>query len=276
MSRPYSRFVRGRPHVSAVTSGAVLSLVLAVALGTVQGVAFAGDTGKWGGPIDPDALQILKRMTDYLGGLQQFAMHTENTYEDVLETGQKVQFGFSSDVVVQRPNKMRVERTDGFTRQFFIYDGTTLSVHDDQHDVYAVVASPENLDGLLHFARDSLDLVPPAGDMIFSNAFQLLTANVTSGLVVGEAVISGVRCDHLAFTTPVVDWQVWIADGDAPLPYRYVLTTRDDPAQPQFATVISNWSTEPKIDAETFAFDPPATAMEIDFLKVDAGDASAR
>ena len=31
---------------------------------------------------DTDVVQMLKRMTDDLGGLQSFAMHTENSYED--------------------------------------------------------------------------------------------------------------------------------------------------------------------------------------------------
>ncbi len=262
-----SRFARGTPRGLGV-----LAVVMAVALGlTVPGIAAAGEapvTGKWGGPIDPDALQILKGMTDYLGSQQTFAMHTENTYEDVLETGQKIQFGFSSSIVVQRPNKLRAERSDGQASRLFIYDGETLAMYDKGHDLFASVTAPDNIDDTLFFARDELDLVPPTGDMIFSNAFELLTASITSGFVVGKTVIDGVSCDHLAFTTPVVDWQVWIADGDKPLPYKYVLTTRDDPAQPQFVTMISNWNTDPKITKGTFEFEPPATAIEIDIVRV--------
>lgn len=276
MLRANSRFVRGTPWVKTVTYFGVSALTLAVVLGSTAGISSAGGIGKWDGPIDPDALQILKGMTDYLGSQQQFSMHTENSYEDVLETGQKIQFQFSSNIVAQRPNKLRAERSDGLVRQLFIYDGTKLSMHDDQHDFFSIVGVPNTIDSFLHFARDTLDIVPPAGDMVFSNAFELLTAGVTSGFVVGEAVIGGVRCIHLAFTTPVVDWQVWIADGDKPLPYKYVLTTRDDPAQPQFVTVITKWNTEPMIDSATFEFKPPATATEIDFLFVDAGNASAR
>ncbi len=149
-------------------------------------------------------------------------------------------------------------------------------MYDGGSDFYSFIAVPDNIDDFLHFARDTLDLVPPAGDMVFTNAFELLTASVTSGFVVGPAVIDGVSCHHLAFTTPVVDWQVWIADGDQPLPYKYVLTTRDDPAQPQFVTMISNWNTEPKIDAKTFEFEAPETAMEIDFVLAGAGAAAAQ
>jgi len=252
----------------------VFAVAMVVALGSAPGVASAGEsqfTGRWGGPIDPDALQVLKGMTDYLGSLQQFTMHTENTYEDVLATGQKIQFGFSTNIVVQRPNKIRAERIKGTAHQLFIYDGTKLSIHEAGGDFFAKVDAPDNIDDFLHFARDRLDLVPPVGDMVFSNAFELLTAGMTSGFVVGEAEIAGVRCYHLAFTTPVVDWQVWIAEGDKPLPYKYVLTTRDDPAQPQFTTMISNWNAKPKIADGTFEFDPPSTAMEIDFIHVGGG-----
>jgi len=272
--------VRGTQWGTTMARLGVLALVTAVALGlAASSIAAAGDVqsyGKWGGAIDPDALQVLKRMTDYLGGLERFSMHTENIYEDVLATGQKIQFGFSSNVVAQRPDKLRAERTDGLANQIFIYDGETLVAHDGQHDLFARIIGPDNLDDLLHFARDQLDLIPPAGDMVYSNAFELLTSGITSGFVVGTAMVDGVSCTHLAFTTPLVDWQVWIADGDSPLPYKYVLTTRDDIAQPQFITRISNWNTDPEIGDETFVFTPSPTATEIDFLVIGAGDESVR
>jgi hypothetical protein len=257
----------------------VFAVAMVVALGSAPGVASAGESqsvGRWGGPIDPDALQILKGMTDYLGSLQQFGLHTENTYEDVLATGQKIQFGFSTDITVQRPDKIRAERVEGIAHQLYIYDGAKLTVHEAKQDFFATIDVPETIDGLLHFARDQLDLIPPAGDMIYSNAFELLTAAVTSGFVIGEAEIGGVRCYHLAFTTPVVDWQIWISEGDKPLPYKYVLTTRDDPAQPQFVTMISDWNTDPKIADGTFEFSPPPGTIEIDFISADTGSAAAR
>jgi len=257
---------RGKPGIVSAAGLGVVSLALVFALGSAPGVASAQGFGKWGGPIDPDALQILKGMTDYLGGLQQFSLHTENTYDDVLATGQKIQFHFSSDVVIQRPNKLFAERTDGGADRLYYYDGETLVLYDAKSGFFSVIAVPDTLDAFLHFASDSLNLVPPAGDLMYSNAFQLLTANITSGFVVGEDVIGGVTCHHLAFTSPLVDWQVWVADGDQPLPYRYVLTTMDDPTQPQFMTTISKWNTSPEITDEIFEFDQPATAVEVEFV----------
>jgi len=232
-------------------------------------VGFAASASAETSNADADALKVLKKMTDYLGGLENFSMHTENSFEDVLDSGQKIQYDFASSVVIQRPDKLRAERMDGDVSQLLVYDGETLSVYQGAQDFFAVITAPDNLDDALSFSRDALDLVPPAGDMVYTNAFELLTAGVTSGFVVGKAVIGGVSCTQLAFTTPVVDWQVWVADGGKPLPVKYVLTTRDDPAQPQFIALISNWNTDPMIPDGLFDLKVPATATEIEFVRID-------
>jgi hypothetical protein len=226
--------------------------------------------------VDPAATQILRRMTDYLGSLQRFSLDTQNTLEEVLDSGQKIQYDFATSVVVQRPNKLRAERKGDLLNQVAVYDGKTLTVYNATSKYYAVAAAPDNIDDALHFARDSLDIVPPSGDLIYTNAFDLLTARLSSGIVVGKSMIGGVKCDHLAFRGPVVDWQIWIADGDKPLPRKYSITTRNDPAQPEYWVLMSNWNVAPNVSDALFRFTPPQGAKETEFLRLDTGDTSAR
>jgi hypothetical protein len=221
--------------------------------------------------IEPAAVELLRKMTDYVGGLGRFGLETENMLEEVLVSGQKIQYDFTAKVLIERPNKLRVERTGDLIDQLSIYDGKTLAIHERTRGYYAVTDAPSDLDGLLHFARDTLDLVPPTGDFVYTNAFELLTGSLTSGFVVGKSVVDGVRCDHLAFRNPVVDWQVWIAEGDEPLPRKYVMTTRDDPAQPQYLVLMRNWNLAPKPGKASFAFSAPKGAEKIEFIRVDSG-----
>ena len=65
-----------------------------------------------------------------------------------------------------------------------------------------------------------------------------------------------------AFREDGVDWQLWIQDGDAPLPLKFVITTTDEPSQPQHVAVLK-WNTSPKFDDANFAFTPPPNAMKI-------------
>jgi hypothetical protein len=228
-----------------------------------------------GPAIEPEAMQLLKRMTDFLGGAQEFGVEAENWLEDVSVSGEKIQYGFTSDLKIKRPDRLRAERTAYRSKQEFLYDGKTLTIYDPATNHYASEAAPDNIDELLHFARDTLDIVPPVGDLVFTNAYDLLTSQITSAKVVGKALLDGVVCDHLAFTSPLVDWQVWISEGDKPLPYRYVLTTMDDPAYPQYTVTMSNWNLDLKFDKEVFEFAMPAGATEIDFLRIDAEPSSA-
>jgi hypothetical protein len=250
--------------------GAVAWLAVGVVVLSVQiGTARAQDAA-----IDPAALEILQRMTDYLGGLEGFDLTTDNMVEDVLVTGQKIQYDFTAEVQIRRPDKLRAERTGDLFQQLVVYDGEMLTIYNPQDRYYARAEAPGNLDDLLHFARDTLDVVPPTGDIVYTNAYELLTAAVTEGYVVGKSLVGGVRCDHLAFRTPLVDWQIWIADGELPLPYKYVLTTMDDPAYPQYMVLMSDWDVAPDTSDATFAFTAPAGAQEIEFLSMDTGHAT--
>ena len=76
--------------------------------------------------VDPAATQILKRMTDYLGSLQQFSVHTQNTVEDELDSGHRIDNDVSAKVIISRPNKLRAERKGDLIDQVFSYDGKTL------------------------------------------------------------------------------------------------------------------------------------------------------
>lgn len=226
--------------------------------------------------VDPNATKILKKMTDYLGQLKSFSLETDNIIEDVVGPNQKIQYDFTAKVVIQRPNRIRAERTGDLFKQLLLYNGQSLTIYNPDDNYFAVSAAPDNIDDLLHFARETLDIVPPIGDVVFSNAFELLTANITTATVIGKSMVGGVKCDHLAFTSHYVDWQIWIAEGDKPLPYKYVLTTKDDPVYPQYMVFMSNWNTKPKVKDSLFEFKPPKEAKKIEFLSFDTGETMMR
>jgi hypothetical protein len=215
---------------------------------------------------DPEAERLLKVSTDFLARQQRFSIDTRNSLEIVLKSGQKIEFNHRARQSVQRPNKLRAERTGDLVDQVFIYDGKSLTLYNPGDKAYATVAVPGTLEGMLDFARTSLDIVAPAADLIDKNAYQVLTASVTQSLVVGKAVIEGVRCDHLAFRAPLVDWQIWIQEGAQPLPRKMVITTRDMVGAPQFSVTVTKWNLKPAFGAQTFAFTPPAGAVKVDLL----------
>jgi hypothetical protein len=69
--------------------------------------------------VNQDATQILQRMTDYLGSLKKFSVHTQNTVEDELATGNRVDYSIAADVIISRPNKLRSTRKGHLGDQAF-------------------------------------------------------------------------------------------------------------------------------------------------------------
>jgi hypothetical protein len=240
------------------------ALARACSIAAVAALALAAQAQPTG--IDPEAQRLLKASTDFLASQQRFSVDTRNTLEVVLKSGQKIEFNHTARSSVQRPNKLRAERTGDLVQQLFVYDGKTLTLYNPKDKAFAQVAAPDTLEAMLDFARNQLDIVAPAGDLLDKNAYGILMDGVTDGFVVGKAVIEGVRCDHLAFRAPHVDWQIWVQEGAQPLPRRLVITTRDLPNAPQFAVTMTKWNLKPTFDAQTFKFTPAAGATKVDFL----------
>lgn len=235
--------------------------IAALAMVSVAAQAQAQSAG-----VAPEAKQILKASTDFLASQQRFTADTRNSLEIVLKNGQKIEFNSTGHQFVQRPDKLRSERSGDLVEQLFVYDGKSLTLYQPQEKVYAQVAAPATLEEMLDFARIKYDIVAPFGDMIFKNAYDILMDGVIEGIVVGQAVIEGVVCDHLAFRAEFVDWQIWIQQGAQPLPRRIVITTLDLPSAPQFAVTVTRWNLEPTFDAQTFTFTPPAGVKQIEIL----------
>jgi hypothetical protein len=243
---------------------AAVALLLAAAL---PQAALSQPTG-----IAPEALQLLKASTDFLARQQRFSLDTGSSIEVVLDSGQKIQFDHTARVSVERPNKLRAERTGDLVDQVFYYDGKSLTLHDPHDNYYAAIVAPGTLEEMLDFAREKLDIVAPAGDLLYKNAYDILIEDVTSGFVVGKGVVDGVRCDHLAFRAPLVDWQIWIEEGKSPLMRKLVITTRDKLNAPQFTVVARNWNLKPKFNARTFRFKPPRSVQKVEFVLKNTGE----
>ena len=91
--------------------------------------------------------------------------------------------------------------------------------------------------------------------------------NLTSAHVVGPAKVAGRDTMQYAFRQPGIDWQIWIATGDKPLPLRVEIVASDDPARPRFEAELT-WDTAVTFAADTFAFTPPTNAKLIPIRSV--------
>lgn len=216
--------------------------------------------------IDPTATAILKRMSAFIGNAEQFTVTTENALEYLLDSGHLIDIDVSADVMVHRPNKLRAERHGKLVEQVFYYNGNVLTLHNPETNVYATEVVPDNYLELFRFMANTLGFAVPVSDLILENSYALLTEEVTSAQYLGQSNIYGVLCDQLLFSRPGVDFQVWVAVGDQPIPYKYVVTDTSTPDRMSIRTVLREWDFTPEINTSKFTFTPPDGAHKIEFL----------
>lgn len=224
--------------------------------------------------IDPDATLLLRRSMEYLGGLQRFSVESDNSLEVILTSGQKLEFDTAAKTTVRRPDRLRAERMGERDRQVLYYDGTSLTVSLPATRHYATAPAPKSLDGALDFARENLNLVTPASDLLATNAYERLTQDLQSAFIVGPSVVAGERATQIAFRGPEVDFQVWVKDGAQPLPLKYVITTKTMSSMPAFSVTLRKWNLEPKVPDSLFKYTASADSQEIDMLTTSPGAAA--
>jgi hypothetical protein len=213
--------------------------------------------------VSPDAQAVLDKMTAYLRGLHTFSISGDSTRDEVVDYGYKLQDNEHSELIAQRPSKLRAEVSGDIRNRDFVYDGSKLVIYSPDDHVYTRVDAPDNIAGLVGRAMDA-GVEMPMVDVLYEAAEGTLTDAVRSGVLVGTSTIEGVECDQLAFRQDDIDWQLWVERGAHPLPRKIVITTRYEVGDPQFQVVL-NWNLKPKINKSTFVFTPPKGVSEIPF-----------
>jgi len=244
--------------------GILALLVLSAAL--LPPVVSSGRQENTGGgaqpAVDPNVVKALDKMGAYLRTLTAFEVEATNSKDEVLDTGQKVQFDGTARLQVRRPDKLHAEvKTDRKHREFF-YDGATFTLFGRRVNYYATVPAPPTLRELALELAKRYGIETPLADLFLWGSEDTRASDLRSAIDLGPSTIGGTACEQYALREEGVDWQIWIQKGDTPLPRKLVITTTSDPAQPQYVAVLS-WNTTVKFDEATFTFSPPQGAMRI-------------
>ena len=218
------------------------------------------------GDRSPAALAALERMGAALRSHQHVNVHADVTAEDALNTGEKLQYAGTVDIVARRPNAMKLTMRMGSSERVLFYDGKTLTVTVPELNYYASVAAPGTIVEMLRMADERYGLEMPLADLFAWGSDPAMAAMLTSAFPAGTDVIGGQTCDHFAMRQPGVDWQVWIRRGSDALPCKLVITTRADPSLPQY-TAVYRWSDQPPPeDGYTYTPGPDAKAIAMHSL----------
>ncbi|HVP09246.1 MAG TPA: DUF2092 domain-containing protein [Burkholderiales bacterium] len=212
------------------------------------------------------AREILMRMAAYLAGAPRFGVSLRSGRDAVQKSGQKIERLEHRRIVLSRPDRLRVEseRSDG-VRTLSVFTGREIVVLDATRNVYASTPQPGGIDASVDRLVRDLDLRLPLAALLLERLPAELDAGLHMVRYVEKTGILGMPAHHLAARAGADDIQVWVADGERPLPLRVVVTYRRSPGQPQLRAQFEDWTLAPAIDDATFEPRMPDGVQKIPF-----------
>lgn len=221
--------------------------------------------------VAPIADQLLRMMGDFLKESEQFTFHAKITFDDLLPTGQKIQYAATNDVAVHRPDRIyAVFKGDRGNKRFW-YDGKSITLLNMNENFYATKEIPaRKIDDALDYIMEKLGFSPPLSDFASQDPYKILIENVQFGFYVGLHDVEGIACHHLAFVEKYIDWQVWIEDSNQLVPRKLVITYKTLDGSPQYTAIFSDWDLTARLPDSLFNADllESSDFERIEFLKL--------
>jgi hypothetical protein len=262
------------------------TFVLAVLLGvgptaaqvaTAQGSA--GTPAANGASTDADknpaAIAALTSMSNYLKTLQSFQVSAVVTRDDVLDDGELIQYDTRVNLLARSPDRLRVETDNARQHRFYFYDGKTFTLYAERVNYFASAPAPATIGQLVDEVNDRFAVELPLADLFYWSGSDSKLGEIVGAIDVGPAVVGGVTCEQYAYRQTGMNWQIWIQQGDFPLPRKLVISTLTDEARPQYSATLE-WNLAPSFNEASFRFDPPAGAQKVVFAEAKLADGTKK
>ena len=212
--------------------------------------------------VDQQALECLRRMADFLGTIQAGSLTIRDMSDEITESGQKIQLESTRKVAFRAPDRLAVDFEDGNVTRRVVYDGKTITLFEKPQNVYAQEPMPATLSEAMDTLTSKYGMAIPAAELLRKGLMEKLTPQLRSGEYLGTATIEGVTCHHLAFSKEWVDVQIWVEDGEKPLPRKAAIVYKKIPGTPKYSMTLSDWNLADPPDS-AFAMKLPDDAKKI-------------
>lgn len=205
---------------------------------------------------DGDAMALLKGMSDYVSNLTSIETNVDTAVEIVTPEMQKISFTSSSTLRMTRPSQVRLERKGSIANIDLLFDGAKLTIRERDNNIYTQIDVPGTTEQLINAMHDQLGMAVPGADLLLRDSYAILSADVLEAKIIGQGVIGGEVCDHIAFRNFDTDWQLWIRAGAEKAPCKMIITSKLVGMAPQYTVHVRSFKGNVKFAPDAFVFKP--------------------
>jgi len=220
--------------------------------------------------LEPKAIELLKASCARLAVAHSMSFTAEVTYESPSRMGFPLAYTTKSDVVMQRPDKLRVITLGDGPASEFYYDGKMMMAYAPAEDLVAVADAPPTLDETMEVAYHNAAIYFPFDDVIVSDPYKDISDDLRMAFYIGQSnVVGGTTTDMIAYDTGGVFVEIWIGAEDK-LPRMLRAIFADDPMKLRHRLELSNWHIDQSVTADFFTSAKATNAKHIKFARPDA------
>jgi hypothetical protein len=215
---------------------------------------------------DARAIEVLRNLSAYTATLDRVTIKGVSLTDARLGGGLMVSNTTEVMIHIDRPGSLHISSFDGVeSKELFFHDGM-LTVFNAARNFYAQASIPEEIEAALEFALEELEVEAPLMDLIHRDASAHLIGSQEAILyLTDKARVAGTDCHHIAIRGPDADVQLWVEEGDRPLPRKIMLTSKWEGGSPRHTANLM-WDTEPGFEQDVFEFKAPEGSMNIGFV----------
>ncbi|HTN48137.1 MAG TPA: DUF2092 domain-containing protein [Burkholderiaceae bacterium] len=214
--------------------------------------------------LEPRAVELLKAMSARLAGAKTLSFTAAAGFEFPSKLGPPLVYTTRYDVLMQRPNKLRVIMPGDGPASEFYYDGKTMVAFAPVENLAAVADAPPTIDAALQAAFQTASIYFPFTDLLLTDPYSALADGKLAFYIGPSGVVGGVKTEMVAWANDDVFLQVWIGVDDK-LPRRVRAMFNSDPLLLRHDLEISNWQLDGPVPADAFASAKAAAAGRMAF-----------
>ena len=217
--------------------------------------------------LEPKAIDLLKASCGRLAAAKSMSFTAVVTYESPSRLGPPLAYTTTSDIIMQRPDKLRVITSGDGPASEFYYDGKLMAAYAPAENLVAVADAPPTIDAALKAAYDTAAVYFPFSDVIVADPYKDISEDMKLAFYIGKSsVIGGTQTEMVAYDSGGAFVQVWLGVEDK-LPRMLRAIFVNDPLQLRHQLELSNWQLDSAPPADVFASSHAANAKRIEFAR---------
>lgn len=218
-----------------------------------------------GSQRDTKAIEVLKNMSAFTASLDKLIINGTAFTDARLDAGLMVSNATEVQLIIDRPGSMRVTSFDGVQKKEIYFHDGLLTVFGSENKYYGQASIPKEIEAAVEFALEEFGVEAPLMDMVYRDVSNHLIGSQQSILyLTDKSRVGGTDCHHIAIRGADVDVQLWVEEGDRPVPRKIMITSKWEGGAPRFFANMS-WDSAPEIDPGVFVFKAPEDSVNIGF-----------